>query len=295
MSRVVDGKLPVTVVVPVKNDATSLRRSLPNLNDFQHVIVVDSNSSDDAAAAASDHGADFILFSWDGRFPKKRNWVLRTLRFSTPWVLFLDADELVTSEFVAELRSVLPVTKCKGFWIQFDNHFLGRELKHGNRMSKLCLFRIGAAEYEFIEEDRWSTLDMEVHEHPIVNGICGRIKTPLIHDDARSLHSHFEKHNEYSSWEANRYIALQDSGPEVWEKLTPRQKWKYKHVDRWWLAPAYFLADYLGSCGFIDGRAGLHFALFKMFYFWQIRLKIMEKRRRTRPEVSGARLERELP
>lgn len=146
-----------------------------------------------------------------------------------------------------------------------------------------CYNCVGAGEYEKIEEDTWSHLDMEVHEHPVLHGSIGEIHAPIEHNDFRGLKHYIAKHNEYSSWEAARYLRLVDEkGPE-WEGLTERQKKKYRNLAKWWFAPAYFMATYILKKGFVDGAAGLNFALLKAIYFFQIRLKIKEAHKGSDP------------
>lgn len=250
------------------------------------MVVVDSGSTDGTAAVAREGGAEVVDFRWDGRFPKKRNWALRNLRFETPWVLFLDADEVVTGEWVAEAAAKLEGTRHAGFWIVHGNRFLGRRLRHGDRIRKLALFRVGAGEYERIDEEQWSGLDMEIHEHPVLEGTTGEIVTPVEHDDFKGLHAWIAKHNEYASWEARRWRRLMTGGPgggrdeAAWARLTDRQRRKYGAVHRWWFAPAYFLGSYVARGGFRDGRPGFVLAALKAQYFWHIRLKIGEARAR---------------
>lgn len=153
-------RLPVTVAIPVRNEERNLPSCLERLSRFERVVVIDSGSTDRTAEIARAHGADVVTFAWDGRFPKKRNWFLRHHAPTTPWVFFLDADEFVDDAFCNELASVLPSTTHAGFWIQYDTWFLGERLRHGDVNRKLALFRVGAGEYERIEEDRWSHLDM---------------------------------------------------------------------------------------------------------------------------------------
>ena len=94
--------LPVTVCIPARNEAKNLPACLASLGGkFHQVVVVDSQSSDATRGIAAAAGATVLEFRWDGKFPKKRNWALRNHQWETPWVLFLDADERVTPEFVA--------------------------------------------------------------------------------------------------------------------------------------------------------------------------------------------------
>ena len=62
--------------------------------------------------------------------------------------------------------------------------------------------------------------------------------------------------------------------PERWDALSPRQKVKYGNLTKWWLAPAYFVICYIRKLGFLDGYAGLRFALFKAWYFALIRKQL---------------------
>ena len=88
-------KIPVTVVVPVKNEEPNMVRCLDRLTGFDQVMVIDSKSTDKTAQIALEYGAEVHQFDWNGQFPKKRNWVLRNLNIKNEWVLFLDADEYI--------------------------------------------------------------------------------------------------------------------------------------------------------------------------------------------------------
>ncbi len=268
-------RLPVTVVIPVRNEERNLPGCLACLARFERVVVVDSRSSDRTQAIAREHGADIVEFEWDGRFPKKRNWVLRTHPPTTPWVFFLDADEYVNDEFCNELERLLPTTTHAGFWIHYDNWFMGRRLMHGDGNRKLALFRVGAGEYERIEEDHWSGLDMEVHEHPMLEGTVGDVHTRLLHRDYRGLELWLRRHNDYSSWEARRILALRDGGESVGQP-TVRQRWKYAAIGRAWLPVVYFFDVYVRRLGWLDGHAGFCYALLKANYLWEIGLKVRE-------------------
>lgn len=268
----------ITIVIPVKNEEDNLRRCIPLAAELGNVLVVDSGSVDGTQKVALELGAEILDFKWDGKFPKKRNWSLRSYDFKTEWVLFLDADEFIDNKFISEVRNALADTDKVGFWLNFENHFMGKKLRGGDPFRKLALFRVDAGEYERIDEESWSHLDMEVHEHPILKDKIGEIKTPVEHNDFRGLKHYIEKHNEYSSWEAKRYIQLANKkrGDAVWDRLNDRQKKKYRNLGKWWFAPAYFLASYFFKRGFLDGSVGVHFALTKAIYFYQIRLKIRE-------------------
>ena len=301
----------LTIVIPVKNEEKNLPACLENVRDFKHVVLVDSGSTDktreifkgirDQGSGIRD-GWEIVDFKWDGKFPKKRNWVLRNYQFKTPWALFLDADERVTEAWKKEAEEVLSAPRGEGasgtvgtdrydvIKCSYDNWFMGRMLRHGDLMQKTAMVRVGAAEYEKIDEDNWSSLDMEIHEHlqSKVSGLKfqvsgqegekvssreGEIRARMEHHDKRSFESHVAKHREYAKWEVNRYRQLM-AHPERWDALTPRQKVKYRNLTKWWLAPAYFAVCYIRKLGFLDGYAGLRFALFKAWYFALIRKQL---------------------
>jgi glycosyltransferase involved in cell wall biosynthesis len=273
-------RLPITVCIPTRNEERNLQQCLQSLADsFEQVFVVDSGSSDATAQVASAFGAEVVSFAWNGRFPKKRNWFLRNHHFKTPWVLFLDADERLTPAVIDELREVLPETTHSGYVLAFNNWFMGRQLKHGDPFAKLALFRVGAGEYERIENTGGDELDMEVHEHPVIQGTVGKLGNRLEHHDYKGLHHYIAKHNAYSTWEAKRFVSLQQGDAGDWERLTKRQQLKYRNLDQWWLAWLYWFASLVARRGVLDGLAGVRFACFKRRYFTDIRLKIFEHRR----------------
>ena len=81
---------------------------------------------------------------------------------------------------------------------------MDKKLRYGYGFSKSALFKKSKGAYEKIDEDLWSHLDMEVHEHPIIEGAVGVIKAKVIHKDFKNLEHYIAKHNAYSSWEAHR-------------------------------------------------------------------------------------------
>ena len=60
---------------------------------------------------------------------------------------------------------------------------MGQKLRFGDKMRKLCLFKSSKGRYEKIEEDSWSHLDMEIHEHPIIDGKVGTLKSLIQHNE----------------------------------------------------------------------------------------------------------------
>jgi glycosyltransferase involved in cell wall biosynthesis len=269
--------LPVTVILPVRQEPAQVADVLPLLGAFDRVIVVESTDDSVTRELAGRHGADFRVFAWPGGYPKKRTWAARTCDVTTPWILFLDADERPTPGFIEELRRTLPRTDAAGFWLTYDTVFLGRRLRFGIPQRKLALMRTGAGAYEPIDDPGWTDLDMEVHEHLVVDGTVGVIRAPLVHLDCKTIDAYVRRHNTYATWEARRHEALSNS-PERWREMTLRQRVKYRLVDSPVFPPLYFVLQYVLRLGFLDGGAGARFALLKAGYFAEVGAKIAEQR-----------------
>lgn len=269
--------LDLTIAIPAKNEQINLPKCLEAIGRdlAANVVVLDSGSTDRTKEIAASYGAKVIDFEWNGKFPKKRNWFLRNHTLSTKWVLFVDADEYLTPEFRAELRSTLPKSEKSGYWLNYTVYFLGKELKGGYPLKKLALFQVGKGEYEQIDEDRWSNLDMEVHEHPIILGEIGSIKCKIDHRDLNGTSKFVIKHNEYASWEAARFLkAIQKQNAS--EHWTLKQKVKYRLMKSIFIIPLFFLGTYVLFRGFRDGARGFAHAILRTSYYTQIYCKIRE-------------------
>jgi glycosyltransferase involved in cell wall biosynthesis len=269
--------LDLTIAIPVRNEELNLPGCLAAIGkDFaKKIVIIDSGSTDSTKTIAKNFGADVIDFNWDGKFPKKRNWFLRNHQPGTKWIFFLDADEYITEDFKKELNETIDKEDKAGYWLNYSIYFLGKEMKGGYPLHKLALFKIGAGEYERIDEDKWSKLDMEVHEHPILNGETGKIKSKIDHKDFRGVSHYVIKHNEYAAWEAERFLKTYKIAGN-YATLTWKQKVKYKLLRSVFIGPIYFFGSFFLLGGFRDGARGLAFAILKMSYFTQVYCKIRE-------------------
>ena len=269
--------LDLTIAIPVYNEERNLAICLHAIGvDFAHqVVVIDSASTDATAAVARDLGTDLINFHWDGRFPKKRNWFLRHHQPTTRWVLFLDADEILTPLVKHEIATSLPGSNHQGFLLSYTNYFLGRRLRGGYPFRKLSLFRVGDVEYERIEEDHWSQYDMEVHEHPLLTGSVGLIHSRIDHRDLRGIDNYITKHNQYASWEAHRLFSHLHN-PQIAANWKPHQRIKYRLLTSPWGGLAFFLGSFFLMGGWRDGSFGFAFCLLKASYFVQVACRLRE-------------------
>lgn len=270
--------LDLTIAIPVKNEERNLKECLASIGtDFaKKIVIIDSGSTDNTHQIAKEWGTEFVNFIWNGKFPKKRNWFLRNYTPSTKWVMFIDADEYLTNDFKKEMREKLSSEDKTGYWLSYTIFFLGKRLVGGYPLRKLALFKTGLGEYEQIDENNWSHLDMEVHEHPMIEGNIGVIYSKIDHQDFRGVSHYVIKHNEYASWEAARFLKV--SSKEMKAKWTWKQHLKYRLMRSILIGPAYFFGSFILLGGFRDGVRGLAFAILKMSYFTQVYCKIKESK-----------------
>ena len=274
--------LPVSVIIPVRNEARNLPRCLKSLREFAEVFVVDSQSTDESVELARRHGANVIQFHYRGGWPKKRQWALDCLPISQEWVLLLDADEVVTADLAQEIRSALNDSRYNGYYLALQMWFLGRLLRFsGAGFWKLSLFRRGKGGFEcrFASQDN-SMADMEVHEHVLVDGPTAHLKHPLIHHNIDSLSRYICKHDEYSNWESR--VLLEAAGLDIPESLgsqAQRRRWLKKTLFAIPGSPVLlFLYRYLFCLGFLDGVPGLIYCGFQAVQMFHTKAKIYEVR-----------------
>ena len=66
-------KIPVSIIIPIKNEATNLPRCLNSVKWADEIFVVDSESSDGSQTIAESNGAKVVQFQFNGTWPKKKN------------------------------------------------------------------------------------------------------------------------------------------------------------------------------------------------------------------------------
>ncbi|MDY7015216.1 MAG: glycosyltransferase family 2 protein [Cyanobacteriota bacterium] len=197
-------KIPVSVLIPAKNEELNLPACLESVAPAAEIFVVDSHSSDRTVEIAREHGARAIQFDFEAEkarydaemreykdklahlrqskqplplnlkkplLRKKKNWSLDTLPFSHEWVLIVNCDERITSEQWVEIEQILQNPKCEGYYIKRRVYFLGTGLRHGGQYpnSKLRLFKHQRGRYEDLGlSDIPNTGDNEVRENVIL-------------------------------------------------------------------------------------------------------------------------------
>jgi glycosyltransferase involved in cell wall biosynthesis len=279
------GTLPISVIVPVRNEASNLAACLEALRGIGEVYVVDSLSCDETAEIARSFGANVVQFHYRGGWPKKRQWALDNLPLAFEWVLLLDADEVATPELLDEIRTAIQSARFDGYYLQLQLYFLGRELRHcGANFYKLSLFRRRSGRFECrLKQQDDSMCDMEVHEHVVVSGQTAYLKNHLLHRNVKSLSDYIRKHDQYSNWESRVLLSASSSSPDLKPRLlgnqAQRRRWLKITFFKLPGSPlALFLYRYVFCFGFLDGIPGLLYCTFQAVQMFHTKAKIYEQK-----------------
>ena len=260
--------IPISVVIPVKNEEARIARCLQALTHFDEIVVVDSHSTDQTVNIALSYGARVESFAWDGRYPKKYQWCLDHLALKHDRIFFVDADEIVTPELVQEIEDL--DWACAGYFVRANYVVNERILRYGLQNNKLCLLDRNKMAFPVVRDlDCPDMGEIEGHYQPA-------LKTAYITDDIGQLDHHMlhyacvnwaeweAKHQRYARWEA--FMDARGAWPEE----SVFQRYMLKKIFR--AVPALrpiiaFLHSYVLKLGFLDGRDGYVLAHSRARYY----------------------------
>ncbi|MDB9493250.1 glycosyltransferase family 2 protein [Spirulina major CS-329] len=284
------GKIPVSVLIPAKNEESNLPACLDSVARADEVFVVDSQSSDRSVEIAESHGATVVQFHFNGRWPKKKNWSLENLPFRNDWVLIVDCDERITPELWDEIAQRIQDPTHQGYYLNRRVYFLGKWIRHGGKYPdwNLRLFHHRLGRYENLNtEEIRNTGDNEVHEHVILDGSVGYLKEDMLHIDFRDIYHWLARHNRYSNWEARVYYNLLTGkgkdgtiGANLFGDAVQRKRFLKTIWVRLPFKPTLrFVLFYILRLGFLDGHAGYTYGRLLSQYEYQIGVKLYELRK----------------
>ena len=268
--------VPVSVVIPTRDEERNIEACISSIAWAGEIIVFDSHSTDATLALAEKNGARIVQRVFD-TFAVHKNWALDNIEFSHDWVLLLDADERITDALSAEIRDAVARSDGPdGWYIARRNMFCGKWLRHGGVYPdyNLRLFRRGKARYE----------DRIVHEHMILDGEAGYFDNHLLHEDDKGIERYFDRHNHYTTFEAVEILRnrKRNTGARLGGSLGrqgPERRRALKNFAQTYLPfrPVFvFIYMYIFKLGILDGRMGLRYCLLKMFFEYEIELKVKE-------------------
>lgn len=272
-------KLPVTVLIMTQNEEENIRYALESvLEAFDQVIVTDSFSTDKTESICREYTKVDLYQNEFLSWADQRNWMLNNCVIRNEVVFFLDADEYVTSEFVAELKSILNSdVHFDSMYIFAKYIFLGCHLKYAYghpyikrvfRKNGLSFTGAGAREYANKE------------------GIAHYMSIPFIHHERKPIAFWIEKHVRNAEREADLYLKQNGVDYAYTSNLPWRLKVKIWIRNNVWnrlpllVRPVlYFFIRYIFQRGILDGRAGLIYCYLHAFWYQSlIDIKIIEKK-----------------
>ena len=276
-------RTPISVIVPVKNEAANLARCLPALAWADQVFVVDSQSTDATAQVVAQHGRELVQFHFNGTYPKKKNWSLDNLPLKHEWVLIVDADEVVVPELADEIARRTATDEADGFYLNMKYYFLGRRIQHCGYAEawNLRLFKHKIGRYERMPVSPGvRTGDNEAHEHVELVGRVERLVQELDHFAYPTISEFVIKHDRYATWEAEQFKRfLHEPVPTT---IGTGKRFK-RHLKKIYLRLpcrplVRFLYAYIVRLGILDGKPGLIFCILLAYYDFLCGAKVYERR-----------------
>jgi glycosyltransferase involved in cell wall biosynthesis len=166
----------ISAVVITRNEEDNIRPCLIGLDWCDEVVVVDDFSEDRTVKLAGEFGAKVYKRKLNNNFSTQRNFGLNKTRGE--WVLFIDADEKVSSELAQEIQEKIKNTSYSGFLIKRKGIIEDYLLRFARRGSGFWV--------------------REVHETWQVRGRIGKLHSPILHSTPE-VGGLIEKINKYST------------------------------------------------------------------------------------------------
>ncbi len=236
-------KLNVSVVIIAKNEEKKIARCLESIKWADEIIVVDGLSADRTIDIAKSFGAKIIQHKFTGSFADDRNLGLENAR--NEWVLQLDADDVVTENFVEKLDEVLlKKTDVVVYNFRRKNFFLEHSMDHGGFHHYIPnLVNKAFVKFEGV-----------VHEVPVYKGKAGVIEADIEHNPFDSISQFIERQNRYTDIAALELLKT--------EGILSESKIRKSMINK---SFKIFWKSYVKKQGYKEGVYGLLFAILFSF------------------------------
>lgn len=265
----------ISILVLTKNEEQDLPGCLESVSWSDDIHVYDSLSTDRTVEIAESFGAKVTKRAFDN-WAAHQNWGLQNIQFKNPWVFYIDADERMTLEL---RNAIMEAARNPGdivaFRVQRRDFFLGTWLKHVQTSPfYIRFFRPERIRYERL-----------VNPVTLPDGPVGQVTGYLDHFPFSKGVSHWlDRHNSYSTFEARQIVdnRRNSSGFSFWKAIFERDfnARRFHQKEIFYRLPGRpivkFLLLYFGKRGFLDGRAGLTYAILQSIYEYMIVLKTRE-------------------
>lgn len=256
------------------NEEMHLPRLLNSISSLNpQTYVLDSGSTDRTLQICADYKVEVIVHPFENH-PIQWDIALKSFAIKTPWVIGLDADQIVTPELRALLEQFknYDYLNTNGIYFNRKNYFKGTWIKHGGYYPKylLKMFR-----YNIGYSDLTEKMD---HRFQVPGKTIIWKSGHIIEKNLKENNIRFwiEKHNRYSDQLAKEEILRKNKQLQssIKAKLfgTPNERNAFfKKV--WWQMPPYFrpviylLYRLIFRLGILDGKNGLIYHFLQGFWF----------------------------
>ncbi|MDR0993044.1 MAG: glycosyltransferase family 2 protein [Verrucomicrobiota bacterium] len=244
--------LKISACVTACDEEDKIALCLQSLQWCDEVIVVDSFSKDKTFEISKQYATHVDQHVWEGYIAQK-NYIRSLAQF--PWILFVDADEVVSSELrhAIEQEFERGVGETVAYRFPRMVYYLGKWIRHGEWYPdiKLRLFL----------KDRGHSEGQEPHDRVVVDGPIRTLSAPLYHFTYDDMADHINTLNRFSSISANEKFSRNE--PFRWRDLMFRPPWR-------------FFKSYIVKRGFLDGRQGFIIAVMSAFGVFIKYAKLLE-------------------
>jgi len=229
----------LSAVLIVKNEGGQIADCLKTIEWADEIIVMDSGSTDDTVAQARAQGAKiFVNAEWLGYGIQRQR---AQEQASCDWVLMVDADERVTPELAAEIRSgVNGNDPSRVYALPRLSYCFGRFIRHGGWYPDYVvrLYPRDAAAYG----------DERVHEKVRYDDDMSMVKLRghLLHFTYRDLQHYLVKSAAYAA---------------AWAEERGARGQRASLLQGVLHGVGCFVRMYVARAGFLDGPQGLLLAL----------------------------------
>lgn len=260
------GPAPIAVVMIALNEAHNMEAALRNLDGWaQEVFLVDSYSTDGTIDIALANGVQVVQRRFGG-FGDQWNFALGKLPIAAPWTMKLDPDERLTDELKHQIELAIASDDADG--LSFDRRlwFMTRSLPVKHALTRV--WRTGRCHFT----------DVQVNEHPVVEGRVRHVSGDLEHHDSPDMHHWLEKQNMYTTAEAVSAYQHQKlaAEPKLFGTALQRRMWIKKHYMKFpFRYVAMFLYHYLVLGAWRAGWVGYAWSRLRcdVYRLWEYKLR----------------------
>lgn len=184
----------LTALILTYNEEDNIQRVLDELQWLPRIVILDSYSTDATIEIVRRYPNTETFYR---RFDThSRQWNYGLSLVSSPWVLTLDADYVLTEDFIAETARLIRDTSRVAYLVRFKYVVFGKALRRNNTTPRPVLF----------QKQYCSYYDDGHTQRLIVRGKTGSFGSFILHDDRKPLSRWVQNLDSYAIKEANKLL-----------------------------------------------------------------------------------------